>query len=219
MANTVCEMLATAPVKNLGVHTEMFVDSLVSLYNAGKVTGQYKQIDRGRMTYTFAAGSAGMYRFLDRNPVCVAKPVDVTNLPHNIMQNDNVVSICNAAMIDLTGQACSESAGTRQISGTGGQLQFVRGAYASRGGKSFLCFASTREHQGHRTSRVVADFLPCNVVSTPRTDVVTEYGIVNLKGKSVPERARAMISIAHPDYREDLERKAREYRLIPQYIF
>ena len=211
MANTVCEMLVTAPVKDLGVHTEMFVDSLVSLFNAGKVTGARKRIDRYQMTYTFAAGSARMYRFLDRNPVCVAKPVDVTNLPHNIMQNDNVVSICNAAMIDLTGQVCAESAGLRQISGTGGQLQFVRGAYASRGGKSFICFASTRERDGKCASRIVADFGTCNIISTPRTDVmyvVTEYGIVNLKGKSVPERARALISIAHPDYREDLERGA-----------
>lgn len=222
MANTVCEMLTSAPVKDLGVHTEMFVDSLVSLYCAGKVTGAHKRTDRFKMTYTFAAGSASMYRFLDRNPDCVAKPVDVTNLPHNIMQNDHVVSICNAAMIDLTGQVCSESAGIRHISGTGGQLQFVRGAYASRGGKSFVCFASTHEQNGRRASRIVSDLGPFNIVSTPRTDVmyvVTEYGMVNLKGKSVSERARALISIAHPDYREDLERKAREYRLIPRCIF
>jgi acyl-CoA hydrolase len=222
MANTVCEMLAAAPVKDLGVHTEMFVDSLVSLYNAGKVTGAHKRIDRYQMTYTFAAGSAEMYRFLDRNPACAAKPVDVTNLPHNIMQNDNVVSICNAAMIDLSGQVCAESAGIRHISGTGGQLQFVRGAYASRGGKSFICFASTREREGKCASRIVADLGTCNIVSTPRTDVmyvVTEFGMVNLKGKSVPERALALISIAHPDYREELERKAREYRLIPRHIF
>jgi acyl-CoA hydrolase len=222
MANTVCEMLAAAPVKDLGVHTEMFVDSLVSLHNAGKVTGAHKRTDRFKMTYTFAAGSKQMYRFLDRNPDCVAKPVDVTNLPQNILQNDNVVSICNAAMIDLSGQVCSESAGIRHISGTGGQLQFVRGAYASRGGKSFICFASTREHHGQRTSRIVPELGPHNIVTTPRTDVmfvVTEWGMANLKGKSIPERARALISIAHPDYREELERKAREYGLIPRGVF
>lgn len=222
MANTVCEMLADAPVKDLGVHTEMFVDSLVSLYHTGKVTGARKRVDRYQMTYTFAAGSASMYRFLDRNPACVARPVDMTNLPHNIMQNDQVVSICNAAMIDLSGQVCSESCGTRHLTGTGGQLQFVRGAYASRGGKSFICFASTHEHEGKRSSRILADLGPCNTVTTPRTDVmyvVTEYGMVNLKGKSVPERARALISIAHPDYREELERKAREYHMIPRRIF
>ena len=148
MPNAVCELLATAPVKDLGVHTEMFVDSLVSLYEAGKVTGAHKANNRYQMTYRFAAGSSRMYEFLDRNAACFAGPVDYTNLPHHIMQNDNAVSICNAAQIDLTGQACSESAGVRQISGTGGQLQFIRGAYASHGGKSFLCLASTYERDG-----------------------------------------------------------------------
>ncbi|HEX8912898.1 MAG TPA: acetyl-CoA hydrolase/transferase C-terminal domain-containing protein [Humisphaera sp.] len=222
MANTVAEMLAAAPVKDLGVHTEMFVDSLVTLHNAGKVTGARKTTDRFKMTYTFAAGSKAMYRFLDRNPDCVARPVDQTNLPQNILRNDNVVSICNAAMIDLTGQVCAESAGVRHISGTGGQLQFVRGAYASAGGKSFVCFSSTREHHGRRTSRIVPELDAHTTVSTPRTDVmfvVTEYGMVNLKGKSIPERARALISIAHPDFREGLERTARECRLIPQAVF
>ena len=222
MPNAVCELLATAPIADLGVHTEMFVDSIVALYKAGKVTGAHKANNLYQMTYTFAAGSKDMYDFLDRNAACFAGPVDYTNLPHRIMQNDRVISICNAAQIDLTGQACSESAGIRQISGTGGQLQFVRGAYASRGGKSFMCIASTHERDGKRTSRIVARIDDSNIVTTPRTDVmyvVTEYGIVNLKGKSAPERARALISIAHPDFREDLERKAREYRLLSRTIF
>ncbi len=222
MPNAVCELLTESPVKDLGVHTEMFVDSLVSLYEAGKVTGARKAFNRYQMTYCFAAGSARMYRFLDRNPACFAGPVDYTNLPHRIMQNDNAIAICNAAQIDLTGQACSESAGIRQISGTGGQLQFMRGAYASRGGKAILCLASTYERDGRRASRIVARIDDCNIVTTPRTDVmyvVTEYGIVNLKGKSVPERARALIGLAHPDFREDLERQAREYRLVGKTIF
>jgi acyl-CoA hydrolase len=222
MPNAVCELLATSPIKDLGVHTEMFVDSLVSLFEAGKVTGAHKQTNRYQMAYTFAAGSKRMYDFLDRNAVCFAGPVDYTNLPAHIMQNDRVISICNAAQIDLTGQACSESAGIRQISGTGGQLQFVRGAYASRDGKSFLCLASTYERDGHRASRIVARIDECNIITTPRTDVmyvVTEYGMVNLKGKSVPERVRALISIAHPDFRADLERQARDYRLIGKSIF
>jgi acyl-CoA hydrolase len=154
--------------------------------------------------------------------MCFAAPVDYTNLPHRIMRNDRVVSINNTTQIDLTGQACSESAGLRQISGTGGQLQFVRGAYASRGGKSFLCLSSTYERQGRRDSRIVARIADCNVVTTPRTDimyVVTEYGMVNLKGKSVPERARALIGLAHPDFREPLEREARESRLLPRGFF
>jgi len=222
MPNAVCELLAAASIADLGVHTEMFVDSLVSLYEAGKVSGAHKATNRYQMTYTFAAGSKRMYDFLDRNPACFAGPVDYTNLPNRIMQNDRVISICNAAQIDLTGQACSESAGIRQISGTGGQLQFVRGAYASRDGKSFLCLASTYERDARRASRIVARIDDSNIVTTPRTDVmyvVTEYGVVNLKGKSVPERARALISIAHPDFREALERQAREYRLISRAVF
>ncbi len=222
MPNAVCELLASSPVKDLGVHTEMFVDSLISLFESGKVSGAHKKTNRYQMTYTFAAGSERMYRFLDHNTACFAGPVDYTNLPQNIMQNDNVIAICNAAQIDLTGQACSESAGVRQISGTGGQLQFIRGAYASRGGKAFLCLASTYERDGRRASRIVARIDDSNVVTTPRTDVmyvVTEYGCVNLKGKSVPERARALIALAHPDFREELERKAREYRLLGCAIF
>ena len=219
MPNAVCELLLDSPIKDLGVHTEMFVDSLMKLYQAGKVTGAHKTFDRYQMAYCFAAGSAELYAFLDRNPACFAGPVDYTNLPHRIMRNDRVVAICNAAQIDLTGQACAESAGVRQISGTGGQLQFMRGAYASRGGKAFLCMSSTYEREGRRESRIVARIADSNIVTTPRTDVmyvVTEYGIANLKGKSVPERVRALIDLAHPDFRDELERTARAYRLIPR---
>jgi acyl-CoA hydrolase len=218
MPNAVCELLLDSPIKDLGVHTEMFVDSLMKLYQAGKITGAHKSLDRYQMAYCFAAGSTELYKFLDRNTACFAGPVDYTNLPHRIMQNDRVVAICNAAQIDLTGQACAESAGVRQISGTGGQLQFMRGAYASRGGKAFLCMSSTYEREGRRESRIVARIADSNIVTTPRTDVmyvVTEYGIANLKGKSVPERVRALIDLAHPDFRDDLERTAREYRLTP----
>jgi acyl-CoA hydrolase len=148
MPNAVCETLVDSPVKGLGVHTEMFVNSPMSLYEAGKIGGARKTLNRCQMTYCFAAGSSRLYRFLDRNPHCFAAPVDYTNLPHNIMQNDRAVTIANAAQIDLTGQAFSESAGTRQISGTGGQLQFVRGAYASRAGKAFMCLSSTYERNG-----------------------------------------------------------------------
>jgi acyl-CoA hydrolase len=214
MPNAVCELLLDSPIKDLGVHTEMFVDSLMKLYQAGKVSGAHKALDRYQMAYCFAAGSAELYAFLDRNPACFAGPVDYTNLPHRIMQNDRVVAICNAAQI--------ESAGVRQISGTGGQLQFMRGAYASRGGKAFLCMSSTYEREGRRESRIVARIAESNIVTTPRTDVmyvVTEYGLANLKGKSVPERVRALIGLAHPDFRDELERTAREYRMIPRRAF
>jgi acyl-CoA hydrolase len=222
MPNAVCELLAGSSIKDLGVHTEMFVDSLVDLYESGKVTGAHKRLNRYQMAYCFAAGSSRMYQFLNRNPACFAGPVDYTNLPHHIMQNDNAVAICNAAQIDLLGQACSETAGLRQISGTGGQLQFIRGAYASQGGKAFLCLASTYERGGKRVSRIVPRIDESNVVTTPRTDVmyvVTEYGIVNLKGKSIRERAKALIGIAHPDFREQLEHQAREYGLLTRSIF
>jgi acyl-CoA hydrolase len=137
------------------------------------------------------------------------------------MQNDQVISINNTTQIDLQGQAASESDGHRHISGTGGQLQFVRGAYASKGGKSFMCLSSTYEKRGERRSRIVLNLTPGNVVTTPRSDVmfvVTEYGMVNLKGKSVAERAMALIGIAHPDFRESLEQQAYEHRLIPRGV-
>ncbi len=222
MPNAVCELLVDSPVKDLGVHTEMFVDSLMKLYQAGKITGIHKTLDRFQMAYCFAAGSSQMYEFLNRNPACFAGPVDYTNLPHRIMQNERAVAICNVAQIDLTGQACAESAGLRQISGTGGQLQFIRGAYASRGGKAFLCMSAAYQRNGQRESRIVPRLADANIVTTPRTDVmyiVTEYGITNLKGKSVPERARALIDLAHPEFRNDLERTAREYGFLPRSLF
>lgn len=222
MPNAVCALLARSPVRELGVHTEMFVDGLVDLFEAGKLTGAHKTLNRGQITFCFAAGSARQYRFIDRNPLCFGGPVDYTNLPCNIMRNERVVAIVNAVEIDLSGQACSESAGARHLSGTGGQLQFVRGAYASRGGKAFLCLSSIYERAGRRRSRIVARLADWAAVTTPRTDamyVVTEYGMVNLKGKSVPERARALIGLAHPDFREQLEREARASRILPQRFF
>jgi acyl-CoA hydrolase len=171
--------------------------------------------------FTFALGSNELYSTVDRNPDFLCCPTEYTNAPHIIMQNDNVVSINNTTQIDLQGQAASESDGHRHISGTGGQLQFVRGAYASKGGKSFICLSSTYEKKGMRKSRIVLDLTPGNIVTTPRTDVmyvVTEYGMVNLKGKSVAERATALISLAHPEFREGLEREAYDYRLIPRGV-
>ena len=219
MPNAVCGLLKDAGVRDLGIHTEMLVDGMIDLYEAGLVTGARKTINREQIVFTFAAGSRKQYDFIHRNPRVQSFPVDYTNLPHNIMQNERVVSINNTTQIDLQGQAASESAGTRHISGTGGQLQFVRGAYASKGGKSFMCLSSTYEKRGTRESRIVATLTPGNIVTTPRSDVmyvVTEYGVVNLKGRSVAERAVALISIAHPDFREQLAREARAKSLIPR---
>lgn len=219
MPNAVCSLLRDANVRNLGIHTEMLVDGIADLIEAGVVTNTLKQIDAGRTVFSFALGSKRLYRMIDDSAALWACPVDYTNLPHNIAKNRQVVSINNTTQIDLQGQAASESCGHRHVSGTGGQLQFVRGAYASEGGKSFLCLSSTYDKGVQPASRIVATLTPGNIVTTPRTDtmyVVTEYGMVNLKGKSVAERALALISIAHPDYREDLERAARQQNLIPK---
>jgi acyl-CoA hydrolase len=222
MPNAVCASLKDAGLRDLGIHTEMFVDGMIELVEGGLVTGSRKKLNPYQSTFTFALGSRKLYDFIQRNPRVQSFPVDFTNLPHHIMQNDRVVSINNTTQIDLQGQAASESDGHRHLTGTGGQLQFVRGAYASRGGKSFICLSSTYEKRGVRRSRIVAALTPGNVVTTPRTDVmyvVTEYGLVNLKGKSVAERAKALIGIAHPDFREGLEREAREKNLIPKGFF
>ncbi|HTS24230.1 MAG TPA: acetyl-CoA hydrolase/transferase C-terminal domain-containing protein, partial [Bryobacteraceae bacterium] len=205
MPNAVCSLLLESGVRDLGIHTEMLTDGIGELYKAARVSGSRKTLDPGKVTYTFSLGSRWLYALADRNPDFLCCPVDYTNSPTTIMRNDNAISINNTTQIDLQGQAASESDGHRHISGTGGQLQFVRGAYASKGGKSFICLSSTFEKRGERRSRIVLDLTSGNIVTTPRSDimyVVTEYGMVNLKGKSVAERAQALISIAHPDFRE-----------------
>jgi acyl-CoA hydrolase len=219
MPNAVCTALKDAGVRDLGIHTEMFVDGMVDLIESGVVTGAKKVLNPYQTVFTFAAGSRRQYDFIDRNPRAQSYPVDYTNLPENIQRNPRVVSINNTTQIDLQGQAASESDGFRHLTGTGGQLQFVRGAYASPGGKAFVCLASTYEKRGERRSRIVPMLTPGNVVTTPRTDVmyvVTEYGLVNLKGKSVAERAQALIGLAHPDFRDDLARQARAAGMIPR---
>jgi acyl-CoA hydrolase len=219
MPNAVCSLLVESGVRDLGVHTEMMTDGMADLYKTGRITGARKTLNPGKIVYTFALGSRDLYATLDRNHDMHCCPVDYTNPPHVIMQNDHVISINNTTQVDLQGQVASESDGHRHLSGTGGQLQFVRGAYASKGGKSFICLSSTYDKRGERRSRIVLNLTQGNVVTTPRSDVmfvVTEYGMVNLKGKSVAERAKALVGIAHPDFREGLERQAYEHRLIPR---
>ena len=219
MPNAVCSLLANSGVKDLGVHTEMMTDGIAELYNAGHVTGTRKKLDPGKVVFTFAVGSHALYSTLERNPDMLCCPLDYTNMPHIIMQNPRAIAINSTTQVDLTGQAASESDGNRHLTGTGGQAQFVRGTYASEGGKSFICLPSTYDKRGQRRSRIVLNLTPGNVVTTTRADmmyVVTEYGITNLKGKSVPERARALIGLAHPDFREELERQAFEAGLLPK---
>jgi acyl-CoA hydrolase len=200
----------------------MLTDGIIDLYRAGRITGARKTLNPGKIVCTFALGSRSLYATIDRNSDFAFHPVDYTNLPHTIMQNDRVVAINNTTQIDLTGQAASETDGYRHLTGTGGQAQFVRGAYASKGGKSFICLSSVYEKAGKRRSRIVLGLTQGNTVTTTRADmmyVVTEYGITNLKGKCIAERAKALIGLAHPDFREDLEREAYANGLIPRGFF
>jgi 4-hydroxybutyrate CoA-transferase len=194
--------------KDLGIHTEMFSDGVVDLVKAGVVTCARKNFHPGKLVATFFMGTEKLYRFVHNNPMVQMFPVDYTNNPSNIAKNDNMVSINSSLQVDFAGQAASESIGYKQFSGTGGQADFVRGASWSRGGRSIIAFHSTAA--GDKISRIVPHLDEGSVVTTTRTDihyVVTEYGIASLRGKSVPERAKALISIAHPNFREDLRRE------------
>ena len=160
MPNAVCTLLVDGGIRDLGAHTEMMTDGLAELYRAGRITGARKALNPEKIVYTFALGSAGLYATLDRNRDMLCYPVDYTNMPHIIMQNERMFSINSTTQVDLQGQAASESDGLRHLTGTGGQLQFVRGAYASRGGKSVLCLPSTYDKRGDRRSRIVLTLTP-----------------------------------------------------------
>ena len=217
MPNAVGALIAESDLKDLGVHTEMYVDGFVDMANAGKITGNCKNINRGRQTYAFGAGTKKLYDYLDNNPECMSVPVDYANDIDVISAHDNFISINNAIDIDLYGQVNSESAGTKNISGAGGQLDFVLGAYKSKGGKSFICLSSTfTNKQGETVSRIRPTLADGAVVTDPRPCVmyvVTEYGIVNLKGGSAWERAEKLISVAHPDFRDELIAEAEKMHL------
>lgn len=211
LPNCIGQMLADSDVRNINAHTEMFVDAYVDLYNAGKLTGE-KPIDRGKALYTFAGGTKKLYDFIDNNPICSVAPVDYVNNVNVIASIDRFVSVNSCIQVDLYGQVCSESAGHQQISGTGGQLDFVMGAFLSEGGQSFICTPSTRTlKDGTKESLIAPILTPGAIVTTPRTAtnyIVTEYGAANLKGKSTWQRAEKLINIAHPDFREDLIKQA-----------
>ncbi len=203
--------------RDLGIHSEMFADGVLNLIEKGIVNGSRKGVDRGKVVASFLLGSQRVYDFIDHNPAVLMRDIKYTNDPWVIAQNPNVVSINSATEIDLTGQVCADSIGTRIFSGTGGQLDFVRGAKMSPGGKAIIAMAS-------RTAKLAPKIVPVLKsgagVVTPRADVqwvVTEYGAVNLYGKSLQERARLLTGIAHPDDREMLERAAFE-RFGPHYL-
>ena len=194
--------------KNLGIHTEMFADGVLRLIEKGVINGASKKIDTGKIVASFLLGSQKVYDFIDHNPTVLMKDIKYTNNPWIIAQNTDVIAINSAIEVDLTGQVCADSIGTRIYSGTGGQLDFVRGAKISKGGKAIIALAS-RTNRGK--SKIVPILSPGAGVVTPRADVqwvVTEFGAVNLYGKSLQERAKLLISIAHPEDQEMLDKAA-----------
>lgn len=217
MPNAVGSMIAESDLKDLGVHTEMYVDAFVDIARAGKINGSKKNIDRFRQTYGFGAGTKKMYDYLDENPELMSAPVSYTNDIRSIAALDNFMSINNAVDIDLFGQVSSESSGIKHISGAGGQLDFVLGAYLSNGGKSFICCSSTfKTKDGQLKSRIRPTLAEGSIVTDTRANthfLVTEYGKVNVKGMSTWQRAEAIISIAHPDFRDELIAEAEKMNI------
>ena len=217
MPNAVGSLIAKSDLKDLGVHTEMYVDAFVDIAMAGKITGAKKNIDKGRQVYGFGAGTKKLYDYLNRNPECMSAPVSYTNDIRTISALDNFMSINNAVDLDLFGQVNAESAGIKHISGAGGQLDFVLGAYLSKGGKSFICCSSTfKTKDGQLKSRILPTLNPGSIVTDTRANthhLVTEYGMVNLKGLSTWQRAEAIISIAHPQFRDELIAEAEKMHI------
>ena len=201
--------------KHLGVHTEMFSDGLVELFEAGVVTNERKTLHRGKIVASFVIGTRKAFEFVDNNPFMEFHPNEYVNDPFIVARNDNMVAINSALSVDLTGQVCADSIGTGIYSGFGGQLDFVRGAARAKGGVPIIALPSTAK--GGSVSRIVDTLLPGSGVVTTRADVhyvVTEHGIANLHGRSLRERARQLIEIAHPDFRADLEQAAAARNLL-----
>ena len=216
MPDAIGQLLADSELKDLGMHTELCTDAYLKLHDTGKLTNRYKNIDRGKGVLGFAIGSPDLYEWLDNNPSIKAYPLEYVNKPDVIGQIDNMVSINSCISVDLYGQVSSESVGTRQISGTGGQLDFLEGASISRGGKSFICVKSTYTDKDGKLHSSIVPYFNGDIITSPRSQVyyiATEYGVVNLEGQSTWERAEKLISIAHPDFRADLEQAAIQQKI------
>jgi 4-hydroxybutyrate CoA-transferase len=204
--------------KDLGIHTELFSDGVIALYEAGIINNEKKTLHRGKMTAGFLLGTRRLYDFVDNNPIVELHPSEYINNPAVISQNYKMIAINSAIEVDLTGQVCADSIGPRLYSGVGGQLDFIRGAARSTGGKPIIALPSVATtRSGERFSRITALLKHGAGVVTTRYDVhyiVTEYGVAQLYGKTIRQRARALIEIAHPDFREELERCATELRFL-----
>lgn len=216
MPNALGEILAESDLKDLGMHTELCTDAFLHLYRAGKLTNKRKTIDKGKGVFGVAIGGPDLYEWLDDNPGVAAYPLEYVNRPDVIAQIDNMVSINSCVAVDIYGQVSSESFGSRQISGTGGQLDFLIGASSAKGGKAFICMSSTfKDRQGNLHSRVLPQFNG-DIITSPRSQVyflATEFGVINMEGLSTWERAEGLISIAHPDFRDGLIKEAEKRKI------
>lgn len=216
MPNVVGARLAQSDLKDLGMHTELCGDAYYQLFKAGKLTNRRKTLHRNKGVAGIVFGSQELYDWVDRNPGVITAPLEYVNAPETIAKLENMVSINNCIAVDLYGQVCAESSGLRHISGTGGQLDYLTGAAMAPGGKAFICMTSTfRDRNGSLRSRVVPHFQG-DIVTDPRSQayyIVTEYGVVNLAGRSTWERAERLVSIAHPDFREELIQAAEEQKI------
>jgi len=201
--------------KDIGVHTELLTEGMIDLIEKGVITGKRKNLHPRKNVFTTASGTRRMYEFMDDNPSMESYPASYVCSPTVIARNDNMIAVNAILEVDLLGQANAEYLGGTTYSGTGGQLDFIRGAFDSRGGKAILTFYSTAK--GGKLSRIVPQLKQGSIVTTPRNDsfyLVTEYGVANLKGKSTKERALAIINLAHPRYREELMREAENMYII-----
>lgn len=212
MPNALGSLIAHSDLKELGVHTEIYSDGFVDIAKAGKITGEHKNLDKGRQAFVFAAGTQKVYDYIHNNPEILSVSSDYVNDIRVIAAQDNMISINNCVDIDLYGQISSESSGFKQITGAGGQLDFVLGAYLSKGGKSFICCSSTfTDKSGNLHTRIRPTLSSGSAVTATRACVqyvATEHGLVNLKGLSTWQRAEAIISIAHPAFRDELIKDA-----------
>ena len=215
--NSIGSMIAESDVKDLGMHTELMSDGYLDLYRAGRITNRKKKVHRGKGIFSVCTGSRDLYDFLDHNESILSAPMRYVNNPQLIRELDDFISINGCIAVDLFGQVNSESAGLRQISGTGGQLDFITGAMEAEHGRAFLAMHSAfTDKNGALHSNIIPHFTGGDIITTPRTqapNIVTEYGIASLPGKATWQRAEALINIAHPDFREDLIRAAEEQKI------
>jgi len=216
MPNAVGTLIADTDIKDLGMHTELCSDAYLELFKAGKLTNKKKQLHRNKGVTGIVFGSRDLYDWVNENPGVIGCPLEYVNDPGTIAKHDNMVSINSCISVDLYGQISSESSGTRHISGTGGQLDFLTGASMSSGGKAFICMKSYyTDSKGNKHSNVKAHF-GADIVTVPRSQsyyIVTEQGIVNLEGLTTWERAEGIISIAHPDFRDSLIKEAEKQKI------